>query len=371
MSPHEDTRLLARASNAPSRWCISLSVIAAAGVAVGLVALVALVRTGRPVTRGDTMPPWSGNGKNRVHSRQTHWSTGPPVDTDNSSKQNLGTSAIGEPYATPLLQTLATYDSPGCRKGRELVCVWEPTPTDVVIIPALKAVYVDNVKAASEAIRDHLKDTVNASWSDNHGQEGLRTTTMDLTAEQRETYKFFSFVRDPYSRYRSSYEQALCRPECFMCHSLSGDSLYTPSINKMSAFLMSNVVGSVHKSSGSWQDHYPDEHFQTQMSRLCKVPMHFIGRVETFNEDWTKLMGLLGVDKESPVYSPPGVKEHVCATGEERKKFIEQQRNLPVSITERLAVNSLYERDFECLGYQKTEAFPGPVTPTWTPKPQR
>ena len=80
------------------------------------------------------------------------------------------------------------------------------------MIPELKAVYVDIVKAASESIRSALEERFHASWTQDFGQfahpvlgRPQRSTTSYLTPDVLANYTFFTFVRDPRTRFRSAY----------------------------------------------------------------------------------------------------------------------------------------------------------------------
>ena len=114
--------------------------------------------------------------------------------------------------------------------------------SDVVVIPELRAVYVDIVKAASESIRSALEDNFHASWSADLGQykhpvtgRPQRSSTSYLTDDVLANYTFFTFVRDPNTRFRSSYEQAICRERCTLCTPRGAGTMYTPTIAEITA----------------------------------------------------------------------------------------------------------------------------------------
>ena len=109
----------------------------------------------------------------------------------------------------------------------------------------------------------------------------------------------------------------------------------------------------------SLQDAWVDEHFESQILRLSgatrhgtPTPIHFIGRVETLDHDWGRLMDHLGVKEGDKRRAPPGLKEHACDIPT-RGEVVAKQRATPPGVVEKVAVASLYHDDFTCLGYHK------------------
>ena len=247
---------------------------------------------------------------------------------------------------------------------------------DIVIVPELKAVYVDVVKSASESIRDWLSKHYGASWGNEDFSDPnyRRTSTLDITPEMLgDDWTIFSFVRDPNTRFRSSYQQAICRTQCRLCD-INGDgkAMYTPSVDEFAGFVQGAQMHAFRQVAfdGGLQsdvaESWVDEHAMSQTVRLASVlgenlgggpvPINFIGRTESFEEDWMVLMDRLGVS-DPDARKPPGKIEHECDLKEREEKVMEQ-RDLPVSMTERAAIAALYEDDFLCFGYKKPLAWP-------------
>ena len=55
--------------------------------------------------------------------------------------------------------------------------------------------------------------------------------------------------------------------------------------------------------------------------------MHFIGRTESLDEDWNRLMDELGVEPSHPVRAPLKHVEHECAISE-RERHLKAQRDV-------------------------------------------
>uniref|UniRef100_A0A7S0SRY4 Sulfotransferase n=1 Tax=Mantoniella antarctica TaxID=81844 RepID=A0A7S0SRY4_9CHLO len=306
------------------------------------------------------------------------------------------------------------FSADGCRERLERSSLGERHGGDVVIIPQYKAVYLDIVKSASESIRNKLEMDFNATWFQPivNGREGYsipatnpepynpwRQKTENLSPEIMQDYTFFTFVRDPSTRLRSSYEQAMCRGSqekdetletivdvCRLCTRseltdgnpttevssiwpLDSSDMFTPSLEEFSQALIGRrqwVAAQVFLGekfsdvSPSWWNHerlWLDEHVQSQMFRLSAVgpdrvtpvPMHFIGRAESLDADWSVLMDMLGVD-DAQQRAPPGRWDHNC-TREVRGVVVAKEREGTVGAREREALATVYKDDTECFGY--------------------
>ena len=115
-----------------------------------------------------------------------------------------GSQAAG-PASSPLaIDPLVMFNSPQCRETRAALAEVTNHDGDIVIIPELKAVYVDIVKAASESIRSTLEEKFHASWTQDYGQfahpvlgRPQRSTTSYLTSDVIANYTILTFVREP------------------------------------------------------------------------------------------------------------------------------------------------------------------------------
>jgi hypothetical protein len=143
--------------------------------------------------------------------------------------------------------------------------------------------------------------------------------------------------------------------------------MYTPTIPEITAFLQGRLMhfyrdvalGETRADEISLTEAWVDEHFESQILRLSgatrdgdPVPMHFIGRVETLDHDWSRLMDHLGVSYQDPRRAKIETKEHACDIPT-RGAVVAKQRLTPATVEEKVSVASLYHDDFECLGYHK------------------
>jgi len=77
--------------------------------------------------------------------------------------------------------------------------------------------------------------------------------------------------------------------------------------------------------------------------------MHFIGRTESLDADWSALMDRLGVD-DVQQRAPPGRWDHSCMR-EVRGVVVAKEREGTVGAREREALATVYKDDTECFGY--------------------
>ena len=243
---------------------------------------------------------------------------------------------------------------------------------DGVVIPVLKAVYVDIVKAASESIRSALEERFHASWTQDFGQfahpvlgRPQRSTTSYLTPDVLANYTFFTFVRDPRTRFRSAYAQAMCRERCVLCAVRGGDEMYTPSIPEITAFLQGRLMhfyrdvalGETRADEISTHGRLGGRALRSRRCCVCRAPtrrgaptpVHFIGRVETFDHDWARLMDHLGV--ETMTRDARRSKRRARVRHPTRGAVVADSARPETE--EKVSVASLYHDDFECLGYHK------------------
>jgi hypothetical protein len=124
------------------------------------------------------------------------------------------------------------------------------TATDCKVpIPALKAIYVDNVKVGSTSMRLAFNSLFKSSWFRTKWrpfndqapslnqlrpdaesvpvvqitQDIRRTHAAHLTDEMIKNWTFFSFVREPYGRFASGHAQAIATNSYNLGGTLSGE----------------------------------------------------------------------------------------------------------------------------------------------------
>jgi len=299
-----------------------------------------------------------------------------------------------------------------------------PRGTDVVVVDELRAVYVDITKAASESVRERLASAFGASWEDpKYAKEGeydvgargkthvMRSTTASLPDDILDTYTFFTFVRNPSERFASAYRQAFCRSMCQGCE--AGKTPTRPPTMEQTIDLMEIMREKSRKdqsfcslkdgSTNEWNflnNPWLDEHLQSATFRMSgvthrgnRVPMHFIGRVESLDEDWRRLMDHLSVDPAHAARAPLKHVDHACDLTEREKQLnaqievfrdyiakrkrapeqgelyepvsvvydgVGQAVQIPKPSTDRGEYfdrfRTLYEDDYRCLGYDKTNS---------------
>ena len=282
----------------------------------------------------------------------------------------LAAATISSDWRAPTLGQSDVLDPPSALTSfQSEACQWRldraarenarcnPRGTDVVVIPALKAVYVDVTKAASESVRHRLLTVFNASWTAGQsvqmddeivddGNYLARTTTASVSEEVLDTYTFFTFIRNPAQRFVSGYRQAFCRPMCQGCE--RGKSPTRPptieqtidllEISRAKSmqdelFCAKNGEDAVHSRS-FLNNPWLDEHMQSATFRLSglsrrgtRIPIHFIGRVESLNEDWQRLLDTLDVAQNHESRAPLDHIEHTCSLSE-RERYLDAQARL-------------------------------------------
>jgi hypothetical protein len=258
----------------------------------------------------------------------------------------LSAAALGD-VGGYLEDAEATFNSPACQwrldraTQENLRC--KSGGTDVVVVPDLKAVYVDITKAASESIRDRLSTVYNVSWSIQEqvsGRDGeARSTTATLSDEVLKSYTFFTFVRNPSVRFASGYRQAFCRSMCQGCE--RGKTPTQPptveqvidvlEILRTKSRLSAKFCSRDDEEASFLNNPWLDEHFESMITRLSgvthrgtRVPIHFIGRIESLDRDWNRLLDELNVNLNHPVRKPLAHVEHECAVPE-RERYLKAQ----------------------------------------------
>lgn len=226
----------------------------------------------------------------------------------------------------------------------------QPHPAnEVTVSEQHQFVYVEVRKAASSTVRKIMQRHFNATWRC-PGPPAARATgcrafgrcsTLCLTPEELNGYFFFSFVREPLSRFYSGYKQATSQR----------------GIKNLTLAHMTGVLEDAVASRYYW-----DPHLETQAFSLSSpvvgaaggaagVPLHFLGRTESFEADFAELLGILKARSEArgvafPQLSAADVNLAVNAGGLRTARA----RRVGDEGVEAL-VRAAYAQDYACFGY--------------------
>ena len=122
-----------------------------------------------------------------------------------------------------------------------------------------------------------------------------------------------------------------------------------------------------------------NEHYQSQLWRLTpnhlaqgpSVPMHFIGRLETFDESWNQLLKLIykrstlssglaveqgAIDKIGRIMARKGKANSKKASAQMKNEILDDHELVK-------RIEELYAADYDCFGYERKHERPD-VTPT-------
>lgn len=169
----------------------------------------------------------------------------------------------------------------------------------------------------------------------------LRCTTMALSATELRSYFFFSFVRNPMERWFSQYAQA---------HVIWRTTNSTPSFARARATLLE--LGE--------RAFVSEHHLQTQTHSLTSTthmgtttPMHFIGRTESLERDWERVVREIWrrndvVDFATRAVEPLGMVGH---HEQQRDQFVAKLEALRSDESLRTLIREVYTQDFVCFGY--------------------
>jgi hypothetical protein len=219
--------------------------------------------------------------------------------------------------------------------------------TDVVVSTRHRFVYVDNVKAASTTIRNLIDKALHITWLSWAGvlprppaRFNRRLSTRDLLRAAVRGYFFFSFVREPWSRFAAGIDQA---------------RYYQQRVTNQS-------VMELIRSSDTFRG--PDEHLASNLRRLGGVladgrhrRLDFIGRVESFAHDWpyavSRMHGLSDAQRAKLLAPLPrrASREGGTNTRAHDRGAVNRSAMAPGLREEVRAFCALRAADFECLGY--------------------
>lgn len=222
--------------------------------------------------------------------------------------------------------------------------MWQ-NANEVVVSHEHKFVYVVNRKAGSSTMQELLLRYFGASWSwcMHHTGQGAgcgfwgRCLSSCLSEALLREYYFFTFVRQPIDRFYSALKQSL------VMYNLRGTSYEH----------MASVLRRLIEANEVW-----DNHLETQTHSLSTpvayepyaVPLDFIGRIETIEQDFPELIRRIEKRNGQPIPNARAVIEealHVTNAGGELKESIMQLRDPKMDELVALA----YAQDLLCFGY--------------------
>jgi len=217
--------------------------------------------------------------------------------------------------------------------------------TNVVFSTALEFTYVDNVKAGSASIRHVLvKHGVGRNYR--NLPMSKRNWSRSVTAEQNSNHFTWSLMRDPISRFLSSFQQAVKQNVCLDTLGFGSKELKNEPERQQSCFdwcvtqlLRGNIV---------------NEHFQTQAFRILTrdaegelLKYNFLGQLESVSLYWNHLFHQIFKGENTTSYGSDAL-PHQVHDGIEVSVQI-----LPWHV---LALCTIYSQDFVCFGYALPEA---------------
>ena len=164
---------------------------------------------------------------------------------------------------------------------------------EVVISDEWKFVYVEVRKTASSTIRQALSNMFNVTFNKCPVERSIlkrcrvlggRCSTLCLNETHIQEYFFFSFVRDPEERFFSGYKEAF------------NQRFSKIGIKPGNVSHMLKVIDLMQS-----QHYYTDHHLESQSMSLSspwidgdgvmhRIPMDFIGRVETLSDDFEEVL---------------------------------------------------------------------------------
>lgn len=224
---------------------------------------------------------------------------------------------------------------------------------ELVVSLRWRFAYIVVRKSASTAILEALERLFGATWQwcmQRCGKIGAcyslrpaapRCTTMALNAAELRTLFFFSFVRNPAERWFSQYAQA---------HVIWRATNSTPSLERARGTLLE--LGE--------RAFVSEHHLQTQTHSLTSTthmgtttPMHFIGRVETLERDWERVVREIWrrndvADFATRAVEPLGIVRH---HEQQRDQFVAKLAALRGDASLRALIREVYTQDFVCFGY--------------------
>eukprot|EP00936_MAST-01D_sp_MAST-1D-sp1_P002364 g2364.t1 len=202
-------------------------------------------------------------------------------------------------------------------------------------------------------------DSRNGLLSGVHGEKRVGRDTVRHLCAALQRYRTFCFVRSPYTRVLSAFEQRRVR----WYAQFWGEAPRTllEMLRQIQARVERdggwNDPSLVHFMPSSFFSHAPEDHqyrsqahAQRQTQGLPRPRLHFVGKMESFAEDFAEAMKRFGIDDHA---QPEMINQKAKAAGSSGSKPCDGARGWAAHTPETIAiVNRLYEADFRLLGYE-------------------
>ncbi len=237
--------------------------------------------------------------------------------------------------------------------GREYGVRQHLPAQEVIVSDRYKFVFTLVRKSGSATIRQKLSSVFGVTWSWCDEQCSAvpicytlnRCSTYALNRTHLNDYYFFSFVRNPVSRWMSAYAQAHVMWD-------------TADAN---AVTLAHALETLQKMGNNYAS---EHHLQSQVHSLSSLtfdgrptPMHFIGRIERLDEDWVRVMD--EIERHSGVSLPADARTKLAVMHHResnRGEYVARINVFQRSCKLRSAILAAYTQDFVCFGYNDSLA---------------
>ena len=191
-------------------------------------------------------------------------------------------------------------------RGKNLLQHGAYIPTEYFVFDERRIVYISIPKVACTSIKLAIEGTREQLLTEQEGTMGIHNLltsrcTYSLNRKTR-NYAVFAFVRNPFDRLVSCYEDKIRKP---LQH--NGQYYFASAYNRI--FLRRLFGSSFHddmsfdefiKLVSRIPDAIADGHFKSQYSSLYKrgaqIPQ-FVGKFESLNRDWSTIASKLGLNE--------------------------------------------------------------------------
>lgn len=203
-----------------------------------------------------------------------------------------------------------------------------------MIIPEYTSIFVHPPRCAGNTIEQQFRTYLPGYDSRDRGHHTAREYEKLLGPQYFESQFKFTFIRNPYRRFISSYEFHIHKE-----HSL--EWFLTENENQKAVL---DERGMIHNGVGAWHRGNLPQYYMLH-NEEGKLLVDFIGRVETIDEDWEQVCIKLGIP-----YKPL---PRVNAARDEYKIYKDYREYYTSDVFDR--VTKLYQIDLDTFGYEYEE----------------